>query len=154
GGVFTSMVVLLGNGDGTFRVSMSLPSSQGNVSAVVSGDFNHDGKLDLAVALPRENKVSIFLGNGDGSFQAPADVATDLSSYLTLVTGDFNGDGNLDLVADVGIVDPVGSGLRGLSSRIDVLLGNGDGTFNFSHSRQYLVDHTSMSELDADRDGK
>jgi hypothetical protein len=41
--------------------------------AVATGDFNHDGKLDLAVANTASNKVSILLGNGDGTFQYGAD---------------------------------------------------------------------------------
>ena len=55
------------------------------------GDFNGDGKLDVAVS-----GLYLLLGNGDGTFQNPIQVATD--NAITLAMGDFNGDGKLDLV--------------------------------------------------------
>ena len=62
------MSVLLGNGDGTFQDQVTyavgpLPA------ALVTGDFNGDGRTDLAVANYDDNDVSILLGNGDGTFQ-------------------------------------------------------------------------------------
>src|SRR6516164_3478874 len=39
--------------------------------SVVVGDFDRDGKLDLAVANSGSNTVSVMLGNGDGTFQSP-----------------------------------------------------------------------------------
>ena len=61
--------MLLGNGDGTFQPPKTFaPGSIGTY--LVAGDFNGDGKLDLAIADPDSNSVSVFLGNGDGTFQA------------------------------------------------------------------------------------
>ena len=60
------------------------------------GDFNGDGKLDLAVTNPYGNTVSVLLGNGDGTFQTPMDYATGELPY-SLAVGDFNGDGKADL---------------------------------------------------------
>ena len=85
-------------------------------NAIVAGDFNGDGVLDLAIADSGSNQVSILLGNGGGTFQPGIQYATD--SYPdALAAGDFNGDGKLDLVAANQGGDDV-----------SILLGNGDGT--------------------------
>ena len=81
--------------------------------AVATGDFNGDGIPDIA------SPDGVLLGNGDGTFRS-SPVGLDLPEpgfvYNTIVTGDFNGDGKLDIaVADF--------------IELDVLLGNGDGTF-------------------------
>ena len=86
-------------------------------SQVVVGDFNGDGKADLAVANQNGNNVSVLLGNGDGTFQAAVNYNTGTNS-LSVAVGDFNGDGKADLaVADYN------------GNNVSVLLGNGDGTF-------------------------
>ena len=63
------MSVLLGNGDGTFQAAVNYPAGL-NPFSVAVGDFNGDGKPDLAVANYGSNTVSVLLGNGDGTFQA------------------------------------------------------------------------------------
>jgi hypothetical protein len=88
--------------------------------SIAVGDFNHDGKLDMAVAsISTATQVSVLLGNGDGTFKPAVNYD---SGYLpnSVVSADFNGDGNLDLaVADSG----------SSSNNVAILLGNGDGTF-------------------------
>ena len=95
--------VLLGNGDGTFQSHMDRTTS-GVPSALSIGDFNDDGKPDIAAtnswATPAHyaygSTVSIFQGNGDGTFQPGVDYGT--GSYPTsVVAADFNKDGKLDL---------------------------------------------------------
>ena len=78
------------------------------------GDFNGDGKLDLAVAnyggYGFPSTVSILLGDGRGNFTLASSPAAG-DSPLSVAVGDFNGDGNLDLaVANEvgGCVSPVG----------------------------------------------
>ena len=78
------------------------------------GDFNGDGKLDLAVV---NAGVGVLLGNGDGTF-LPAVQYTAGTQPLSIAAGDFNGDGRLDLA----ISDAA-------SGAISILLGVGDGTF-------------------------
>src|SRR5713101_2109196 len=65
--------------------------------AVITADFNGDGRLDLAVANAGSNDVSILLGNGDGTFQAAQNYASG-GTPVSLAVGDFNSDGKLDLV--------------------------------------------------------
>jgi hypothetical protein len=91
--------------------------------AVAPGDFNDDGKTDLAVANSGDagggddGNVSILLGNGDGTFQAANNIAAG-KNPVSVAVGDFNGDGRLDLVvANHG------------NNTVSVLLGNGNGTF-------------------------
>jgi hypothetical protein len=62
--------IALGKGDGTFSSRATIAS--GTLSdlfayAVVAGDFNRDGKLDVAVG--DDLGIEIYLGNGDGTFQ-------------------------------------------------------------------------------------
>lgn len=86
--------------------------------SVAIGDFNKDGKVDLAVANWGSGTVTIYRGNGDGTFTPVASPSAG-AAPASVTVGDFNGDGNLDLaVADAG-----GNG-------VTILLGNGDGTFN------------------------
>src|SRR5258708_4752859 len=74
--------------------------------SVAVGDFNGDGKPDLAVA---GGVVSVLLGNGDGSFQAPVNYAAG-SRPISVAVGDFNGDGKPDLaVANSGFGSGIGS---------------------------------------------
>src|SRR4051794_37988875 len=67
-----------------------------NPYSVISGDFNGDGRADLATANSGSNTVSVALGNGDGTFAAAISVAVGKSPQ-SIFTGDFNGDGRADL---------------------------------------------------------
>jgi hypothetical protein len=96
-----SVDVLLGNGDGTFQAGTSyVVGSRPNSIAV--GDFNGDGKVDLAVANQSSDSVSVLAGNGDGTFQPAVNFGAGSFPYSVAV-GDFNGDGKPDLaVASAG----------------------------------------------------
>lgn len=112
--------VFLGNGDGTFQSSVN--SSVPNYGLIVTGDFNGDGKLDLAVTVEGDSAVAILLGNGDGSFQTAVEYPT-AAAPLNVVVADLSGDGNLDLATTT-----IGNENTGMSV-VSVLLGSGDGTF-------------------------
>src|SRR5207245_8339108 len=75
-GIFPGQI-LLGNGDGTFRSGPSLPAG---IHSLVAADFNHDGKIDLAVGV--SGGVGIMLGNGDGTFRLPTVIHTGQSNSL------------------------------------------------------------------------
>ncbi len=108
--------ILLGNGDGTFKAHVDFPVGPQPTSVAV-GDFNGDGKLDLAVANQGSNNVSILLGNGDGTFQTQTTFATG-AKPAAIAARDFNGDGKLDLAV-----------VNQDSNSVSILLGKPDGTF-------------------------
>jgi FG-GAP-like repeat/IPT/TIG domain len=84
---------------------------------VMAADFNHDGKVDLAVADSGSLSVSVLLGNGGGAYGTAANYRVGVSPRSVAV-GDFNGDGNEDLVV-----------ANSSNATLSLLLGNGDGTF-------------------------
>src|SRR5262245_30687887 len=93
--------VFLANADGTLQ-EPSLFSISGSTYLVAVGDFNGDGKPDLAA----ENG-DVLLGNGDGTFQAAQSFAESGSS---VTAADVNGDGVLDLIGGAGVFLGTGDG--------------------------------------------
>ncbi len=92
------LAILLGDGTGNFTPTATPPDFVGRQDAVAVGDFNGDGKPDLAVADSYANTVTILLGDGTGNFMvSPASSGTGLGP-VALAVGDLNGDGRLDLV--------------------------------------------------------
>jgi Bacterial Ig-like domain (group 3)/FG-GAP-like repeat/Abnormal spindle-like microcephaly-assoc'd, ASPM-SPD-2-Hydin/FG-GAP repeat len=85
--------ILLGNGNGTFQTHSDFPSGN-RPRSLVPGDFNGDGKIDLAVANYGSSSVSLLLGKGDGSFSTRTDYPTgEAPQFISL--GDFAGTGRL-----------------------------------------------------------
>jgi FG-GAP-like repeat/Bacterial Ig-like domain (group 3) len=116
------VVILLGNGDGTFTTGTPVNTTAPfTPTSVVVGDFNGDGDQDLAVlSAAGTGSVNIYLGNGNGTFQAAKNypVAASTSASRLLAVGDFNRDGIQDLVAS-----------NSSLNQVAVILGNGDGSF-------------------------
>ncbi|HEV2763548.1 MAG TPA: VCBS repeat-containing protein, partial [Pyrinomonadaceae bacterium] len=123
---FGKVLILLSNGDGTFRQMPDVLIVQ-NVdnTDVAVGDYNGDGILDFVAAADGESRFGVVLGNGDGTFRT-ASVITDalMQRGWRIIPADFNRDGRLDVGIGFGhcCIDR-GSGAFGL------MLGNGDGTF-------------------------
>jgi VCBS repeat protein len=112
-----SLHIMFGRGNGQFQQGPPINLDSGvQVSSLVAGDFNRDGKLDLAVGNNGSSpSLLIMLGNGDGTFQPPVSYAAG-PQVSGLAVGDFNGDGKPDLAVTN-------------DSGVSILLGNGDGAF-------------------------
>ena len=120
-----NVTVLLGDGAGGFTAAPGSPFPAGSQPySVAVGDFNGDGKPDLAVANVASGDVTVLLGNGAGGFTAASGSPFAVGSYPeSVAVGDFNADGKLDIaVAGVGLYQSTGM-------NVTVLLGDGTGGF-------------------------
>jgi len=147
--------VLLNKGNGTFATSVTyLAGGNGNAVALAVGDVNGDGKPDLAVANYNTDTVSILLGKGDGTFQTAVPYATGGGNPQAVALGDVNGDGKLDLVVANCSNGDGGCGI-GTQGSINVILGNGDGTFqNYKVYDSGGELASSVALADVNKDGK
>lgn len=87
-------------------------------TAVVQGDFNGDGTMDLAVSNGGDNTIYVYPGNGDGTFAIPEVLYTAGQSPVWLAAAQLRASGHVDLIA-----------VDGDSNQVEVFFGNGDGTF-------------------------
>ena len=141
--------LLLGKGDGTFQPAVALATGISHTYATSGavGDFNGDGKLDVAVTTPGIDGF-MLPGNGNGTF-GPAQFLTfdpryppNYTPFPSMVAADFDGDGKLDLVA-------TSSGWIGLS----VSRGKGDGTF-YAPAYVHAMSPLHLAVGDFNKDGK
>lgn len=118
-----------------------LPAQVGaHPEGLTVGDFNEDGRLDVATANRDSDDVSVLLGNGNGTFQSAYSFGVGRSPTCITV-GDLNRDGTLDLVvAEAG------------ADRVAVLLGKGDGFFDPPVSYPTGKGPTFLAVADVDRD--
>jgi alpha-tubulin suppressor-like RCC1 family protein len=131
--------VLLGKGDGTFFPYQAFYCGyQGGYPAVALGDFNGDGKPDVAVVIggTGQGRTSIMLGNGDGTLQAPMVLATPAPDADVLAVGDLRSDGKVDLI--IPLQDASGAVAVLLNTRaapqcVGAGTCNGDGTCSFAN---------------------
>ncbi len=139
-----SVAVMLGNGAGGLATATTYGTGGGNPTGVVTGDFNSDSKLDLAVCNSSNNTVGILTGTGSGTFNAVVTYSTGGTTPEGLVAGDFNGDGKLDLAV-----------INYASNTVGILLNNGSG--GFSAATTYALGAslpTAIAAGDFNGDGK
>ena len=138
--------VLLSNGDGTFLPAANFVTNTDPTSIVI-GDFNGDGKLDVAAANKTANSISILLGNGDGTLQQATTIVLSSSPWF-LVASDLNTDGKTDLVVTQVSIAP----LTGVGTYLgNVLVSQGDGTFSQS---TFPLPVATLAVADFNGDGK
>jgi autotransporter-associated beta strand protein len=142
--------VLLGKGDGTFNLAPGSPLALDfNPIDAVVGDFDGDGKLDLALLglTSSDPELEMWLGDGTGGFtraaSSPIDLGSISSAEFAMAAGDFNKDGKLDLAI---------ANARNLPISVQILTGDGSG--GFSLATPILVDGAdSVAVADFNKDG-
>jgi flagellin-like hook-associated protein FlgL len=117
----TTLSIIIGNGNGTFKVDQTYAASTWVPFGATLGDLNGDGALDIVVTDLGIPYIGVLFNNGDGTFsartsyQAPSGC---LTGFSNVTLGDLNGDSSLDIIATC-------SG----SDAIQVFLNGGSGTF-------------------------
>jgi hypothetical protein len=126
--------IFLGDGAGNFTLQPNVLSTLttgtigGNpnfVTGIAAGDFNHDGKIDLAVTNAVSATVDMYFGKGDGTFTYQGSYAS-LYGQQNIQTTDLDGDGNSDLFVGTASGGGFGADLNSQGFFLSLLnLGNG-----------------------------
>ena len=138
-----SISALLGNGKGTFQSAVNTTVGT-RPRYFAAGDFNRDGKQDLALSQTiSDNNLRILLGNGSGGFSSQSTLSMGVEAAPRgVISADFNADGYLDVAV---------SSVAG--DNVSIFLGSGDGNFN---TRKVFAAGDAaywMASADFDRDG-
>lgn len=130
--------IFQGNGNGTFQSPQELSLAGNYVQSIVAADVNNDGYPDLVVG-DDHGSVIVLLGNSDGTFQPPSNIfqVGDKTRVDVQGVADMNNDGKPDIVITVGD----GSD----SYQAQVLIGNGDGTFQLPTTGLTVYKYNSRS---------
>ena len=135
------VAIYINNGDGTFQPPKTFAVGKA-VFAMISGDFNGDGKIDLITGNTESKDLSVLLGNGDGTFQAAVSYPAG-GAVGGLAAADFNGDGKLDVAVS-----------NQLPGSLSIFLGHGDGTFGAPSTQSLGMALVGITTADFNEDGK
>ena len=143
------VTVILGDGTGAFTSAPGSPFATGvEPFSLAVGDFNGDGKLDLAVANSNTDNITVLLGLGTGGFTAATGSPFATGAHpVSVAVGDFNGDNKPDLA--------IANGGSGGTNVISILLGDGTGGFTSAGTPVPVgTNPTSLVVADFNSDGK
>jgi hypothetical protein len=150
-----SVTILKNKGNGTFTVINTVALSHAGPTGVALGDFNGDGKIDMAIShngsLPANNGVTVMLGNGDGTFGNQYEVVANINA-VALATGSFSGNSCSATASgkkflDLAVVDGSSSGT------VTILHGQGNGQFVTSDFDIFPAGESPNSIVVADFNG-
>jgi hypothetical protein len=112
-----AVLVMLNNGDGTFGSPQEIKLPLVYPDYVVVGDFNGDGKLDIAGggydSAGGGKRIQILKGDGKGGFTVLAPFANSCNVYVPFLVGDFNNDKKQDIVCSGEFIPGLGNGKFG-----------------------------------------
>jgi hypothetical protein len=181
-GYGATLVILRGNGDGTFQSPEIYPLPQSDDEGLIVGDLNNDGSLDIAIGtsggFSANNYLTVLLNDGDGGFGPPPPLFAvkttpgnePATNAVGVTLSDLTNNGKLDLIVTTWNtpIEPAANGqmpplpsinvqTTSVNTRgsIAVLAGNGDGTFQTE--QQFYVDGRrpiAVEAADLDGDGK
>ena len=140
-----AVAILLGQGGGSFASPPNVVPTGTGSSGVALGDYNRDGKTDLAVSNAGDATVSVLLGDGRGGFTSGQTAAAG-EEPTGIAAGEFTGDGRLDLVV-----------VNRNTDMVSVLDGIGDGGFRAPRSFASGSDGsepTTVAVADLNDDGR
>jgi hypothetical protein len=159
---FLTAQIYLSNGDGSFtgQLLTDFAFMSGDVTNLIVGDYNGDGKDDFIrqekgeFATDDINTAQIYLSNGDGSFtgQLLTDFALMSGDVTNLIVGDYNGDGKDDFIRQ-----EKGEFATDDINTAQIYLSNGNGTFNsqdLNYSNRMNGDFTNLILGNFNGDGK
>ncbi len=133
--------ILLDGPGGQFTALPPASQLASNPKELVTGDFNGDGKTDLAVGDSFSNDVTVLQSNGDGTFHVVSTAALGRAPYA-LGAGDFNGNGRTDLIT-----------LGENDTSVEVIPGNGNGTFREAGQDPVGIEPNEIASGDFNGDG-
>ncbi len=144
------LLIALGQGDGTFTPVSEQSLVGPDAQSLTVGDFDADGRQDVATADPNTDLVSVLMGNDDGTFDPAVHLApgvvqppSTIVQPIDIDVADFNGDGHQDIATGNNRPsDPP------IDSSASVLLGRGDGTFE--PAQEFLTAHGTEALVVAD----
>jgi hypothetical protein len=148
-----ALYVMLNNGNGTFATPQQV-GTEPNLTSLAVQDVNGDGKPDI-VAITGSNvppstplAAYVYLGNGNGTFQTPTTLAPGAYWLNAVAIADMNGDGKPDIVI-------AGQSSDKSTAYVNVLLGNGNGTFQAAIVNSFSLEFSSAIAIgDIDGDGR